>query len=684
MTRCVIKENTYVLKKISFAFVFMAVLWSVTPAGAQNETVLADFEEPSSLSLWEGLAPFKQTTAHASSGTHGMAIEVPKWNEEKGEDPRPRVRLPFADGKGYPTKDWSGYGAVAIDLWVDGAEMGGFGIKIEDGSGTSSWTTWIDVKPGRLFEAVLTMEEAAGDIDITDIQAVVLYALRPPYPFTITVDRLRLLPGKPVPAAELELTYPNYRGWILPDSKTVEVGARVHAREYGYAEKELQVALSLEAAGFTRKAVLPVRTEEARYAIASEGCPEGAVTLKAQLLRKRTKAVLQSKQWNLKKLSQTEVKALPVYVDRDNNTIVDGQPFFPMGFYMNSLESHIDEVADSPFNTLLIYGTDRIPKVKMTALLDKIQSKNLKLVYCMNDVYPRATYLEKDGWEGIKGNENMSRAIVEAYRDHPALLAWYLNDEIPREQQAELMDYYRRVREGDPGHPTLITLCQKKDFAWLWQTTDILSGDPYPIPRGKVTEVAWAMEKSKAPSLGSQPIWLVPQAFAWYQHDPKNTDRARIPSQTDLDTGRAPTYEEGRCMTYLGLTHGAKGLIYWCYYNMRVLPQYEEIWIWMKSIGQEVKDLSPALLTAQDLGPLPVSPASKDFHTLLKRQGNTYCLMAVNAGTASCTATFQAPISASTSVEVRFENRKLTAQKNAIADTFAPLAVHVYQWETKR
>ncbi len=672
------------LKRVPVALVLIGACLCAFPAIAQNETVIADFEDAASLSLWGGITPFKQSTAHASSGTHAMAVEIAKWNEEKDEDPRPRVRLPFADGKGYPTKDWSGYGSVAVDLWVDGAEMGGFGIKLEDSTGATSWTTWVDVKPGRMFEAALSMEEASGDIDITDVQAVVLYALRPPYAFTITVDRLRLLPGKPVPAAELEMTYPNYRDYIFPDADTVEVGARVHAKEYGYAPKELQVSLSLTAPGFARKTLQPVRGAEGRYAIDTKGCPEGAVTLEAQVIRKRTKAVLQSRQWTVKKISAAEVKALPVYIDRNNNTIVDGKPFFPMGFFMGASESQIDEVANSPFNTLLIYGTNRIAKDKMTALMDKIQEKNLKLVYCMNDVYPRATYLEKDGWEGIKGNGDISRAVVESYRNHPALLAWYLNDEIPREQQPELLDYYRRVREGDPAHPTLITLCQKKDFAWLWQTTDILSGDPYPIPRGTVTEVAWAMEKSKAPSMGSQPIWLVPQAFAWYQHDAKNTDRARTPSQKDLDTGRAPTYEEGRCMTYIGLTHGAKGLIYWCYYNMRVLPQYEEMWTWMKSIGQEVKDLSPMLLTAQDLGAVSVSPESKDIHTLLKRDGNTYCLMAVNAGSSACTPTLHPPISATTPVEVRSENRKVEAQKNGITDTFAPLAVHVYQWEAQR
>jgi len=55
-------------------------------------------------------------------------------------------------------------------------------------------------------------------------------------------------------------------------------------------------------------------------------------------------------------------------------------------------------------------------------------------------------------------------------------------------------------------------------------------------------------------------------------------------------------------MTYLALAHGAKGLIYYCYYDMRVLPQYAEMWTGMKKIASEVKALSPVLLSRTTSG----------------------------------------------------------------------------------
>jgi hypothetical protein len=663
-------------------FIIALLLLSSQHLYGQNEIVLSNFEDPGFMSKWDGLVPFRQSASHSSSGQYGMAFDIPRWDEEGGADPRPRVRLPFANGKGFPSKDWSIYGAIAIDVWLDGADSGGFGIKILDGTGASSWTTWIDVKPGRLYQAVLTMEEASGDVDITDVQAIVLYALRPKHPYTITVDRLRWLPKEPIPVAVLELAYPNYRNWIFPQARSLEVAARMNAQEYGYRLTELQMELSWQAGSMSRKITLPVQVKEARYAITLAESQPRDLTFKAQVVRKSAKTVLLSREWHLEKLEATDVAKLPVYIDRDNNTIVDGKPFFPLGFYASSAETQINEIADSPYNTLLIYSTNHMPKAQMITLLDKLVEKKLKLIYCMNDVYPRATYLEKTGWEGLFGNEAISQAVVEAYRNHPAILAWYLNDELPREQLPELEDYYRRVRELDPGHPTLITLCQKKDFSWLWKTTDILSGDPYPIPQGTVTEVVQAMKKAKQASMGSQAVWLVPQSFAWYQHDPQKTDRSRIPSQKDLDTGRAPNYAEGRCMTYLGLVHGAKGLIYWCYYNMRVLPQYQEMWTWMKSIGEEVKELSSTLLTAQDLGAVSLSPEIKDVYTMLRKEGDSFTLLAVYAGAEKCEPTFQVNVPAHTTIQVKFENRSLASVKNSFSDRFEPLAVHVYRWQS--
>jgi hypothetical protein len=85
----------------------------------------------------------------------------------------------------------------------------------------------------------------------------------------------------------------------------------------------------------------------------------------------------------------------------------------------------------------------------------------LRLVYCLNDVYPTATYLEGKAWEGIRGNDAIAAAVVAAYRDHPAVLAWYLNDELPHALAPRLEDYYTEYSRAIPRIP--VSLCCATD-----------------------------------------------------------------------------------------------------------------------------------------------------------------------------------------------------------------------------
>jgi hypothetical protein len=131
-------------------------------------------------------------------------------------------------------------------------------------------------------------------------------------------------------------------------------------------------------------------------------------------------------------------------------------------------------------------------------------------------------------------------------------------------------------------------------------------------------------------------------------------------------------------MTYLALAHGAKGLIYWCYYNLRVLPQYEEMWGWMKRIGEEVKTLSPVLLSPEDLGPVGADTLPVSIHTKLKRCDGRLYLIAVNAASEPYQAAFDVGHALPAEANVMFEGRKASARGRQLTDHFEPLAVHVY------
>ena len=473
--------------------------------------------------------------------------------------------------------------------------------------------------------------------------------------------------------ARFQLRYPNYRGWLFPGHRSAEVGIAIPPDTFRFRAPGLELRLELSGTGLTNRAAHRLQSETAELSVPAEGLPAGDLLLKASLCSGSRQ--LAARTWHLRLLTRAEVKSVRAYVDSDNRLILDGKPFFPLGWYGAVNESQLAEIADSPFNCLLAYGTDRVPKERMRRFLDTMQASGLKLIYCMNDVYPTATYLKNTGWEGIRGNSNIAAAVVEAYRDHPAILAWYLNDELPRKLAPQLEGYYHAVRQGDPSRPCFIVLCNTSEFRYFPQTTDILGVDPYPIPRHPVTQVADYLDAAQKAVQGAEPVWLVPQAFAWYQYNSKNADRGHIPSKEELRTGRAPTREEERCMTYLGLIHGAKGLIYYCYYDLRVLPQYKEMWGWMKSIAAEVKTLSPALLSTQAPGHWRVSTPVQGR---LFRKGDRLYLLAANPTKAPCQVRFDLERTIGRQVEVLFENRDIPANDGTFQDSFTPLAVHVY------
>jgi hypothetical protein len=220
------------------------------------------------------------------------------------------------------------------------------------------------------------------------------------------------------------------------------------------------------------------------------------------------------------------------------------------------------------------------------------------------------------------------------------------------------------------------------DLPYFRETTDVMGVDPYPVPLIPVAHVSDWTDKAVRAVRGRMPVWVVPQAFGWYQCFPPGVDRTRIPTATELLTGRAPTYEESRCMTYLALTHGAKGLIYWCYYNMRVLPQYQEMWAGMKRIGKEVKMLSPVLLSPEDRGTVRVIPDFVPIHTKLKRYEGREYLIAVNGCANSCEVAFDLGHSLLAQAKVLFEDRSAVTNGSRLRASFLPFEVHVYEFES--
>ena len=291
---------------------------------------------------------------------------------------------------------------------------------------------------------------------------------------------------------------------------------------------------------------------------------------------------------------------LKVWFDPLKRTIIDGKPFFPLGMYFGRFtKEELDIYTQGAFNTVLCGAS--------TQALDLVQSYGLKgIVGMVSCVDPEA----------------LARKLREL-KDHPALLAWYTNDEMPpglAPRQAMLQKVYRRV---DPDHPTYTVLDKPWQVRIFMPTFDVIGMDPYPIGnhRGGIeTAYGWGASCARQ-CFGMRPMWQVPQSFnwRWYRKGP------------DEPEFRFPTPEEFRSMTWQAIAAGANGLMYYSFGAMRRQFKPDEFahhWTYVKAVVDEVAKHIPILLS--DGLPPTVEGATAAVPVRTWRNKDEVWLLAVN------------------------------------------------------
>ena len=83
-----------------------------------------------------------------------------------------------------------------------------------------------------------------------------------------------------------------------------------------------------------------------------------------------------------------------------------------------------------------------------------MQHYNIKIIVCLTAFYVKHSNYVKRGWSGEKGTLNMTRKLVNSIKDHPALLGYYLTDELSEEQLSVPVQMRQLINHLDPYHPT--------------------------------------------------------------------------------------------------------------------------------------------------------------------------------------------------------------------------------------
>jgi hypothetical protein len=168
------------------------------------------------------------------------------------------------------------------------------------------------------------------------------------------------------------------------------------------------------------------------------------------------------------------------------------------------------------------------------------------------------------------------------------------------------------------------------------------------------------------------------QAFDWSDVPLKDDPRS---------WGRYPTYAEERCLSYLAVVHGAKGLFYYTFEAQKFGTEgYQQHWDNIARVIAELRSIYPLLLATFD-STYQIMVDTPQIHWALKRiekknaEGlieEGHYLIAVNTVAKSLTSEFSIPQVCDDDIEVLFEKRLISIRKGKLIDAFEPYGVHIY------
>ncbi|HQG63150.1 MAG TPA: hypothetical protein PK719_05805 [Bacteroidales bacterium] len=359
-------------------------------------------------------------------------------------------------------------------------------------------------------------------------------------------------------------------------------------------------------------------------------------------------------------------KSNEVKTDRlTGGLIVNKRPFFPFGFYCYSPVHPLlpEEEVVKGFNTISPYQKI-LPEsfYERKAYMDRCAELGMKVHYnllCVSGGGGVNSVIE-----GITDSEKkqLLEYEINAFKDHPALLAWYIADEpngygITPDSLATI---YNLIKAMDPWHPVSIVFMapflSSRKYA---NSMDIVMADPYPVPDMPVTYTGNVAGTLVQEFSGKKPVWIVPQAFGggelW---------------------SREPTRQEIRSMTYQSVIKGASGIQYFVRQGLNLFPKSAGTWAECGMMAVEIAELTPWLLSEEET--IPVRSGSENVSVRSAVHDGHLLIIAVNKTNVPVRTDFAINSSISGRAKVLFENRNVTVSSGLFADHLASFGSQAY------
>lgn len=310
-----------------------------------------------------------------------------------------------------------------------------------------------------------------------------------------------------------------------------------------------------------------------------------------------------------------------VRIDNLGRTLIDGKTFMPVGWFAGSLsrgrspiwsDYNLSLIAKSPFNTVMPYNGLSLRESKLTdagekacEALDACQEAGQMVIFSAKHLYP-----DNKKWNG-RTNKEWMEYWLKNLKNHPALLAWYISDELSKDKIPQLIRRRRMINELDPNHPTWAVFCSYADLPYFGSTFDVVGIDPYPINTKKdrgmksVLNALQDTHRSYRRNNGELALWAVPQAHNTKVYNLRGGENA----EEFLKNTRPPTEREMLSMSLLEAICGAKGFIFYSEFDLRNGPEakrYKERWEIACRVAQTLRDLEPFIMASVPRLPIKI------------------------------------------------------------------------------
>lgn len=296
----------------------------------------------------------------------------------------------------------------------------------------------------------------------------------------------------------------------------------------------------------------------------------------------------------------------------------------PIGFYAFAKREFVDKVSGTRLNILMPYGLEGKEDKDIKDFLDYCDSKNVKIIFSVKDCYKASKWYPKVKWANTEIPEEYVSKIAESFSSHPAIYGWYIADEptwsvgLGNKYQIKLNCDSIRKFSNKPIIVCEVPGMQLYDDLSKW--CDILAPDIYPVPREKVEKVFTVINDLKKNYKNK--IWGVLQVHGAYQYS----------KECDEITGRPPTYEEIKLMSYLALMGGADGILYYSIFDLLKQPDGEEKFKFLKDLAEELNKNYKIISSNDSKLKIEVEKKEKVLYLLKNYNGKDYIICANVSG----------------------------------------------------